>query len=400
MQATVRIVPLLLLACAAVTGCNQTQAQNGGPQPTPEVQVALPVTKEILDYEEFPGRTEAVSSVEVKARATGYLDKVNFTDGAEVKKDDVLFEIDPRSYAADLNRAEASLVQAQAHLTRLNSDYDRMSALLPVKGVSREDFDRVAGDRAEAVAAVGVAKAGRELAKLNLSFTKVTAPISGRISRRMIDPGNLVKADDTPLTTIMAQDPIYAYFDLDERTTLHIQQLIREGKMSWTKDKGMKVLLGLANEEGVSREGTVNFADNRVDPDTGTWRLRGVFANDDRVLTPGMFVRVRLLIGSKYQATMIAEQALGTDQGQKFVYVVQKVTQKDAQGATREIEQVENRRVKVGRLQDGLRVITDGLKNDERVIISGLQRVRSKVEVVPKLVKMPDPAANADKVTK
>jgi RND family efflux transporter MFP subunit len=356
----------------------RSQAQPAGPPPEPpEVLVSLPIVREVTDYADFPGRTEAVNAIEVRARVTGYLDKVNFKEGSDVKQGDLLFEIDPRPYQAELNRAEANVVQAQARFSRLEADYQRAQGLLPGQRISREEFDRIAGDRAEANAAIAVAKASRDLASLNLSYTKVEAPISGRISRRYIDPGNLVKADDTVLTSIVSLDPIYAYFDLDERSTLRAQRLIREGKVKWSPDADLPVFLGLADEEGFPQRGTINFADNRVDPDTGTWRLRGLFANPDHTLSPGLFVRMHLPIGEPYQAILVSEQALGTDQGQKFVYVVDEAGKADY------------RRVQVGRPHDGLRVITDGLTRREKVVVSGLQRVRPGVEVKPKMVDVP-----------
>lgn len=374
---------ILLLSSPTFVGCGSSQAQPGlALPPPPEVLVSLPVTRQVTDYVDFPGRIEAVNSVEVRARVTGYLEKVNFKEGADVHQGDVLFEIDPRPYQADCDRAEANLVQAQAHLSRLETDYQRAVELLPGRRISREEFDRIAGDRREASAAVGVAKANRDLSNLNLSFTKVRAPITGRISRRYIDPGNLVKADDTALTVIVSLDPIYAYFDADERTTLRLQRLVRAQKIKWSPEAGLPVQLGLADEEGFSKQGTINFADNRVDADTGTWRLRAIFANADFSLSPGLFIRMRAPVGEPYRATLIAEQALSTDQGQKLVYVVN------------DQKMVEYRRVKVGALHDGLRVISENLTPTEPVVVSGLQRIRPGIEVSPKLVKMPLVAGN------
>ena len=367
---------LLLLPQAALLGCNHSQAKPEAPPP-PEVLVSLPVSRTVTDYEDFPGRTAAVNSIDIRARVTGYLDQMHFQEGAEVKQGELLFEIDPRPYQADLARAEANLVQAEAHVNRLSADYQRAISLLSKKAMSPEDFDKVRGDRAEAEAAVGVARASRESAKLNLTFTKVTSPIPGRITSRNIDPGNLVKADDTSLAVIVSLDPMYANFDLDERSTLRLQELIRKGDIKWSMDGGLSVFLGLANEEGFPHAGTINYADPRVDPDTGTWRLRGTFKNPQRVLSPGLYARIHLPIGKEYSALLVSEQALGTDQGQRFVYVVD------------EEEQVSYRRVSVGRLHQGLRVITDGLKKGERVVVSGLQRVRPGIQVNPKVVEMP-----------
>lgn len=375
----VRVVSGCILALGGFcwTGCARPAAQAGPPpQQTPEVLVATPIVQEVTDYEDFPGRTAPVHSVEIRARVTGYLDKVHFKEGDDVGEGDLLFEIDPRWYKAELNRAKATLNQAQAHLSRLKADYERASKLRPKGIVTQEQFDRVAGDRDEALAAVDVAQADRDLAELNLSYTKILAPFGGRISSRFIDPGNLVKADDTILTSIVSYEPMYAYFDLDERTTLKVQRLVREGVIEWSPAKGLPVFLGLPDETGYPREGTINFADNRVDPDTGTWRLRGKFDNPENVLSPGLIVHMRLPIGAPYRGLLVAEQALGADQGQKFVYVV------DQSG------KVEYRRVQVGSLHQGLRVVTDGLQTGEQVIVSGLQRARPGAEVNVKVIDM------------
>ena len=373
---------LLWLSCLAVAGCGKSQAQTGPPQmPPPEVEVSLPLTGEVTDYVDFPGRVEAVNSVEIRARVTGYLEKVHFREGSDVKEGDLLFEIDRRSYEAELARAEGNVLQTEGRLTRLNGDYERAQALQAKGAMSKEEIARITGDRTEAQGLLAVNKAARDLAALNVSFTKVRAPISGRISRRSISPGNLVKADDTTtsVTSIVSLDPVYGYFDLDERTMLLLKRLIREGKIEWSLEAGLPVLMGLADEQGFPRQGTINFAENRVDPDTGTWRLRGRFDNHDNALTPGLFVRMRLPIGVPHQAILITEEALGTDQGQKFIYVID-----DAGKA-------EYRRIKVGRLHDGMRVIDSGLETGEKVVVNGLQRVRPGIEVKAEVVAMPKP---------
>src|SRR5579872_586340 len=339
---------LLMVTCFAVAGCGKSLARSGSPQfPPPEVEVSLPVTTEVTDYVDFPGRIEAVNSVEITARVSGYLEKVYFREGADVSEGDLLFEIDSRSYDAELARAEGSVMQSEGRLKRLNGDYERAQALQAKGAMSKEEIARITGDRTEAQGALAVDKAARDLAALNVSFTKVRAPLSGRISRRSIDPGNLVKADDTSVTTIVSLDPVYAYFDLDERTLLQLKRLIREHKIEWSLDAGLPVMMGLADEEGFPRQGAINFADNRIDADTGTWRLRGRFDNHDNSLPPGLFVRVRLPIGLEHPAILISEEALGTDQGQKFIYVID------------EAGKAEYRRVKVGRLHDGMRVIDE-----------------------------------------
>jgi RND family efflux transporter MFP subunit len=379
--------PLLVLAsCVLYAGCERGQTPPPfAQQQAPEVVVSYPVVKEVTDYEDFPGRVEAINAVDVRARVTGYLQSMHFKEGSEVKKGDLLFEIDPRPYQAELARTEGSVTQSEGHLRRLEYDYQRALTLYPKGAMGREDFDKTVGDRSEAVGALAVAKAARDMARLNVDWTKVHAPISGRISRRNIDPGNMVKADDTPLTTIVSLDPIYAYFDLDERTTLRLQRPLREKKIIWSTDAGLPVLLGLADEEGFPKSGIITFADNRVDPDTGTWRLRGVFKNPDYALSPGMFVRIRLPIGTPHQAILISEQAISSDQGRKYVSVVGRDNK------------IENRSVKIGRLHDGLRVVTEGLTTRERIVVSGLQRIRPGMEVQPgEPVSMPVVSADND----
>jgi RND family efflux transporter MFP subunit len=413
----------LLLLSGCVPGCGPAQGPTAPPPPA--VKASRPVTRAVTDYEDFPGRTEAVSSIDVRARVSGYLDKINFTEGETVQENDVLFEIDPRPYQAELERAEAALAQARAYSKRVDADlksaeadvevktatlyratrdWGRAEKLFPTGGVAQAEYDqhKAAFDSARANldvskasleaaranvatarAQIGVAEANRKMAALNLGFTKVTAPISGVAGRHFRDPGNLVKADDTVLTNLVSRGPMYAYFDLDERTALRVKQLLRAGKMTWSQGQGLPVLMGLSDESGFPRQGVIDFRDNRVDADTGTWRLRARFDNADDTLTPGLFVRVRLPLGPPSQGLLIAEKALSTDQGQKFVYVL------------RGDNTVEARRVKVGRLHDGLRVITDGLRADERVLVSGLQRVREGVTVTAEVVEMPGAAPAA-----
>jgi RND family efflux transporter MFP subunit len=247
---------------------------------------------------------------------------------------------------------------------------------LPTKAISQEDYDKAEGDRNEAAAAVGVAEAARDVAQQNLDYTLITATISGRISQQMIDPGNMVKANDTVLTTIVSMDPMYAYFDIDERTLLQIRRLVRAGKVRSAREGGAKVCLGLADEGGFPHEGTINFIDNRVDIPTGTLRVRGLFPNPNRMLSPGLFVRVQVPIGDPHQSLLVSERALGSDQGQKFLYVLN------------DKDEVVYRHVEVGTLNDGLRVIHSGVKPGERVILSGLQRVRPGIKVNAKNVAM------------
>jgi RND family efflux transporter MFP subunit len=377
------ITSVLLMGCRNDAPPSQGQQKQG--MKAPAVLVSEPVVRSVTEYEEFTGMTQAKQTIEIRAHVSGYLDKANFVEGALVKKDEVLFEIDPRPFEAELAQAEANLVQAQAKAERALLDYNRNEKLAARGIVSQEDFVKFRGDQKEAEAAVGSARAARDRSKLNLEYTKVKTIISGRVSRRMIDPGNMVKSDETPLTTVVSLDPIYAYFDVDEGTELRLRRLVLEGKLESLSDPKMSVELGLADEDGYPHKGTVDFSDNQLDGSTGTLRMRGVFANPDGLLAPGRFVRVRLPLGAPHQALLVAEQAIGRDQTQKYVYVVNPD------------RVVEYRRVKVGRLYDGLRELTEGLKLGEKVVVNGLQRIRPKAEVEAEVVPMPTP--NADKET-
>lgn len=362
----------ILLSPLIIAGCAPAPAAIVQPKP-PEVKVCLPVTKTITDYEDFTGRTEAVATVDIRARATGYLEKVLFSDGAMVKKGAKLFEIDARPYEAELLREESTLSQRQAELTRVDADFRRAASLLPQRAISREVYDKAAADRNEAEAGVGAARASLQLAKLNLEYTTVAAPLTGRVSRRMVDPGNLVKADETLLTSIVAMDPMYISFDVDERTVLRLHRLTDKGQIELADDK-VPIRFALADEDGFPHEGQLDFLDNKVDVGTGTQRMRGVFKNPDQFFAPGLFVRVRLFVGYPHSALMVPERAIGTDQGQKFVFVVN------------EKSEVVSRLVKIGPLSDGLRVVEKGVAANERVVVNGLQRIRTGSKVVPNLV--------------
>ncbi len=378
---------VLLLASLVIVGCAKQQAQPQpeatAPLPPPEVLVDLPTTGEVTDFEDFTGRTAGTRTIDIRARVTGYVEKINFREleGRDVEKGMVLYEIDPRPYAAEVARTKANLLQAQSHAKRLDLDFRRAQRLIESKAITTEQYDLIAGDRAQAQASIAIAQANLDLAELNLGFTKVQAPISGRIGRTMIDAGNVVVADETSLTSIVQIDPIYVYFEVDERSLLRIRRYLEEGRLKTGGGTGVRVMMGLADDAAHPHAGFVNFLDNKLDPGTGTLQVRGVFRNADRMLRPGLFVRVRLPIGDAYQALMVAEEALGTDQGQKFLYVV------DDQNTA------QYRRVQVGKLQDGRRVVLNGLKEGERVVVSGLQRVRPGAIVQPKLVE----TANQDR---
>jgi RND family efflux transporter MFP subunit len=383
-----RTVVAALLA-GAVFGCNRGAKQAVEAKPA-EVVVSEPITRQIVDYEEFTGRMDAVDSIDIRARVTGYLDTANFKDGDEVAAGAALFEIDQRPYKAMLDQATAQIVLAEARLKDATADVERNRRLVETGATSKQDYDKLVADRDVASAQVEAAKATAETNRLNLNFCHVAAPIAGRISRRYVDPGNLVRADETILTRIVTQDPIFAYFDVDERTLLQIRRLINEGKVQSARTTELWVALALADEQGFDdnsgkprHPALFDFSDNRVDSTTGTLQVRARIENTKlsqgiRLFSPGMFVRVRLPIGSPRQALLISEKALGTDQGQKFVFVVNEVRQGD-----RTEFRVQQRPVKVGSLQEGYRVIESGLKTGERVVTSGLQRIRDGAKVTP-----------------
>ncbi|MHB8523468.1 MAG: efflux RND transporter periplasmic adaptor subunit [Limisphaerales bacterium] len=377
-RALARVAALTLLAA----GCQKSAPPASFPPPA--VTASQPVQRDIVEWDEYPGRLDAIDMVEVRARATGYLQSVHFKDGAEVKKGDLLFVIDPRPYQAELDRAGAGLKQAQTRLELANNDQARAERLLKSKAISEEEADSRSKAKREAEAAIDSARASVEMAKLNLEYTHITAPIDGRIGRKLITEGNLVNGNQgqsTLLTTIVSVDPVYCYFDADEPSVLKYQQLVREGKQESLRDGKVACEVELANETGFPHQGVLDFADNRVDPATGTLRVRGVFPNPgpDRVLQPGFFARVRVPGSGKYPALLIPDQAVGTDQGQKFVFVVD------------DRETVGYRPVKLGPVVDGLRVVRAGIHANDWVVVNGLMSIRDGVKVKPTRVPLGTP---------
>lgn len=367
------------LGCVAVlivlaAGCQQ----KGSPgvaktTPPPEVVVTVPVEREFAPFEEFTGRLEASEVIEIRARVGGYLDQVLFRDGAEVKKDELLAVIDPRTYEAELARATAAVQQAKSRQQRMAKELERGRQLLTNKVVTQEDFDRMQFDHAEAETAQQIAEANEALAQLNLGFTEIRSPVNGKISRRLIDQGNLVKVDDSLLATIGATDPIHAYFEIDERTVLRLRQLILGGQMRLPTEQKLEVQLSLANENYFSLRGVIDFTDNALDPHTGTLRARATIDNGSLLLLPGLIVRCRMPIGSARTGLFIPEEALGSDQGQRYLYVLD------------DKDEVVYRRVSVGVQMSGWRFVEGELTKEDRVIVTGLQRVRQGQKVAPKV---------------
>ena len=355
--------------------CNHSKTTP--PRPPPAVTANKSAQREVVEWDEYPGRLEAVDMVEVRARVSGYLQSVHFKDGTEVNKGDLLFVIDPRPYQAELDRAAAELKQAESRLELAINELARAERLLKSKAISEEEADSRSKAKREAEAAIESARASVEVAKLNLEYTHITAPINGRIGRKLITEGNLVngmQGQNTLLTTIVSLDPIYCYFDADERSILKYQQLAREGKQESLRDGRAPCELELANESGFPHKGVLDFVDNRVDATTGTLRVRGVFPNPgpDRILQAGFFARVRVPGSGKSQALLIPDQAVGTDQGQKFVFVVN------------DQDEVEYRTVRLGPFIDGLRVVREGIQSNDWVVVNGLLSIHTGSKVNPK----------------
>ncbi|HEY3962946.1 MAG TPA: efflux RND transporter periplasmic adaptor subunit [Planctomycetaceae bacterium] len=387
-----------LTALLLIPGCSDLRSESISEKRPPVIVTAgVPVEDSISDYVEYTGRIDAVETVEIRARVTGFLTNVwfsgkqgteeNSAEGTEVKAGAPLYQIDDREYKADLQAAEGELAIAMAQLEKATGDLKRAVALKDKGSISLEEYERNDTAKKQADANVLAAQAKRDRARLNVEFSSIAAPISGKISRTEITAGNLIKADNTLLTTIVSVDPINVYFNLDERTLLVVHKLMREGKVKGAKGKHaddrevFSVELGLATDEGYPKQGYIDFLDNHVDPATGTVRVRGVFANPEfqpqrREMTPGMFAHVRVPLGEPHSALLVAERAVGTDQGRKFVYVVN------------DKNEVVDRTVILGPVHNGLRVIAEGLKSGERVIIDGLQRVRPGAEVNAKPADM------------
>jgi RND family efflux transporter MFP subunit len=384
----------LLASCLLASACGSNETVVA--PPAPEVSVSQPVTQPVQDALEFTGRTSAVDNVELRARVTGYITKVAFTDGALVNAGDLLFEIDPREYEAAVLRAEGQVQRLRAQLARAESEVARNTALRPSGAASARELEKAIADRGAAEGELKTTQAQLELAKLDLEFTKVTAPVSGRASRAEITQGNLVVVGPTGgplLTTIVSLDPMYVDFNADERAVLRLRKgaIARDGTATPEnlRDVNLPVSIALGDESGFPHQGKIDFIDNQVDPSTGTMRVRAVVPNADRLLAPGLFVRVRVPVSDAKPAVLVVDRAIGTDQDRKYVLVVN------------DKNVVEYRPVKLGGLHDGLRAVAEGIGASDWVIVNGLQRARPGTTVTPQKVSMqpgapaPPPAAPA-----
>jgi multidrug efflux system membrane fusion protein len=357
----------LAVVVLALAGCGKPPEKA---TPTPlKVTVTAPEERAVLEYEDLPGRVAAIENVEVKARVTGFLNKVHFQEGTEVNKGDLLYTIDPREFQADLDSAAAALQQAQAQMAQAKSDYVRSRQLSTQKVIAAQETEKQGTAVLAAEAAARSAQARLDKAKLDLEYSEIRAPISGKISRTNVTEGNLV-ANGNTLTSIVSQDPVYVYFDAPERVVLRWDKVANDKGAGGLAARA-KAFVGLLNEEGFPREGRVDFSDNELSPGTGTLKMRAVVPNDDRRLRVGMFVRARLTLDRPRETLLVPERAVGIDQGQRFVYIINGNSE------------VEYRKVSTGQVFDGKLAIVEGLTPQDRVITEGLHLLRPGQAVQP-----------------
>jgi multidrug efflux system membrane fusion protein len=370
----IAVVTVIVVAGLGTLGAIRVDARapaQSAPTVVPEVDVATVIEKTITDWQTYSGRLEAVEKVDIRPQVSGTVVSVGFKDGALVKQGDTLFVIDPRPYAAEVDRAEAQLAAAQARMGYTQSDWERAQRLIGDNAIAKRDYDEKQNAAREASANQKAAQAALETAKINLGYTKIVAPVSGRVSRAEITVGNVVSAGASaaPLTTLVSVSPVYASFDADEQTYLQYISRARDGHK-------VPVDLGLANESGYSRSGWIDSVDNRLDTSSGTIRVRARFDNADGALVPGLYARIKVGGSAPHPALLIDDAAVGTDQDKKFVFVVDK----DNHVAYREVQ--------VGGQQGNLRVVVDGLKPGDRIVVNGTQRVRPGAEVRAHMVPM------------
>ncbi|MGX7708675.1 efflux RND transporter periplasmic adaptor subunit [Methylobacterium sp. Gmos1] len=365
------VIPALLL----MAGIPARAQAPGGPPPT--VTVAKPVVKEVVEHDDFTGRFNAIEYVEVRARVTGYLQKIHFQDGAVVKKGDLLFTIDRRPYKAALDQATAALDSAKARLNFSQTDLERAQTLSRSGNISEQVTDQRRQNSQTAQADVDNATAALRQAQLNYDFTEVRSPIEGRISQRNVTEGNIVITDQTLLTTIVSLDPIYFSFTVDERSFLAYQNTLKIGMGATQNEHTVPILVALTGEAKPTRKGVLNFVDNRVDEATGTVLLRATVENPDRFIKPGLFGIVSMPASKPYRGVLIPDDAIAANQDKRLVYVVG------------DDNVVQPRNIRPGPKIDGYRVVRDGLKGDETIVVTGLTRVRPGAKVTPERKDLP-----------
>ncbi|MCK9619254.1 MAG: efflux RND transporter periplasmic adaptor subunit [Methylobacter sp.] len=373
---------LLAIALATMIGCGNNDESGAKQGQPPGVKVALPLSQEVTEWDEYTGRIEAVNSVDVRARVSGYLEKVNFKAGDKVHKGDLLFLIDPKPFTAQLNYAVAELERAKSRHELAKNDLARAERLFRAKAISEEEHDARSKGLRETLAAVQSAEANVSTARLNLDFTQVRSPIDGRIGRELITAGNVVNGgggDATVLTFIVSTDPVYVYVDADERSVLKYRRQAKEGGRGSLGEEQTPVELAVADELSFPHQGYLDYISPREDAATGTVTLRGVFANPDELLSPGFFARMRIRASAPYPAILLPDRAIGTDQAQRFVWVVNKDNQ------------VEYRTVVLGAHIGQSRVIAEGLKPEEWAVIEGIQKLKPGIKVTPERISLTGP---------
>jgi multidrug efflux system membrane fusion protein len=374
LRALAALAALVLAACG--DGSGGANAQHGGPPPAPPVSVAAALEREVLESDEFPGRVEAIEQVDVRARVNGYIQAVHFAPGADVKKGELLFTIDARPFEAQVAAAEGQVAATRSQLDLARLELARNQQMLAERATSKREFDDSAAKVRTLESQLKAQEAALATARLNLSYTRVTAPIAGRVGKAEITAGNLVQGEMPPspvLTTVVSMNPVYVSFQADEGAYLKY--------IAGARKAALAVAVGLADEEGFPHPGKLEFVDNRVDPASGTVRMRATVDNRSGRFTPGLFARVRLGDTAKpRKAVLVADRAIGTDQSKRYVLVV------DAEN------KAVYREVKIGRLVGGLRTIEAGLKPGEVIVVSGLQRVRPGAPITPQTVPMEGPA--------
>jgi len=359
-----------LMTSLLFAGCEEKNVY--APPPPPQVAVSKPIQQAVTDYADFNGLTQAIEYVEIRARVEGYLESINFQPGSRVKEGDLLFVIDPRPFQAKLDEAKAELERRKAELKQAEATLKRKELAYKANAVSEVEVIQGRADRDVAKAAIQAALAAIDTAELNLAYTRIHAPISGRIGRDLVDEGNLVGASErTLLTTIVKDDPIYAYFNVNERDLLYYQQHTARRDSPTNGEGSTPVYLGLSNQQDYPFEGRIDFVDNRLDPSTGTIQVRGVFPNSDHRLWPGLFARIRVPIGTRDNALLVPDPAIGTDQRGEYLLVVN------------DQNMVEYRPVQIGAQVLGMRVIETGIAAADRIIVEGLQRARPDSTVSP-----------------
>jgi multidrug efflux system membrane fusion protein len=373
----------LLPVCCAVllTACSPPKP---AALPPPKVTAKPPQLATVTNWDEYPGHLEAVEMVEIRPRVAGCIDSIHFQDGTEVKAGDLLFVIDPRPYQAELEQSQARRQQAETHLELVRSDFKRAESLRGTKAISEEEYDSRSNAVRQAEAALVAAKANGAIARINLDYTQIKAPISGKIGRKLVTAGNFVQLQGnggsaTVLATIVSVNPIYAYFDVEESAFLKYRSI---AKVAETNGGNLACELALVNEEGFAHRGRIDFFDNQVNSQSGTIRLRAVFENEDRALMPGMFANLRVLAGPPEQTLLVPDVAVGSDQGYKYVYVV------NAEDI------VQKRDITTGRAHGPLRAVPKGLTPEDRVVVNGLMMLRPGAKVV---VQTPESKAQSEK---